>query len=75
MYAPGDPNATWNGTHAYEYRLVAASKIGRPLARTEIVHHIDGDVTNNTPDNLEVMSQSEHINRHRLELNQRKRGA
>src|SRR3990167_665725 len=43
VYAPGDPHATWNGvTHAYEYRLVAAATLGRPLAANEIVHHIDG---------------------------------
>jgi hypothetical protein len=65
VYAPGDPHATWGGgTHAYEYRLVAAQKIGRPLLPTEIVHHVDGDPTNNHPDNLEVMTQSEHCRIH-----------
>ena len=37
-----------------EHRLVTARKFGRPLRDTETVHHIDGDKTNNHPDNLEI---------------------
>lgn len=67
VYAPGDPHATlMGGTHAYEYRLIASEKIGRPLAKNEIVHHINGDHTDNRPENLEVMTQSEHIREHGL---------
>lgn len=65
VYAPDHPNATFTGgTHAYEYRLVAAEKLGRPLLRSEIVHHINGDVTDNRPENLQVMTQSEHAKLH-----------
>jgi hypothetical protein len=42
--------------------------IGRLLLSTEIVHHKDGDKTNDTIENLEIMSQSSHINIHRAEL-------
>lgn len=72
VYAPGDPNATlMGGTHAYEYRLIAARMLGRPLLPTEIVHHIDGDVANNAPENLEVMTQAAHIKRHGLPYRKR----
>jgi len=37
-----------------EHRLVMAQKLGRVLNKKETVHHIDGDKTNNDPDNLEV---------------------
>lgn len=46
------------------HRIVAEEKIGRKLKPGEIVHHIDGDKKNNSPENLEVMTQSEHIKLH-----------
>lgn len=46
------------------HRVVAEQKIGRKLTRYEVVHHIDGDKLNNDPDNLEVMTLSEHSRRH-----------
>jgi hypothetical protein len=47
-----------------EHRLIAEKSIGRTLDRTEVVHHKDGDRLNNHADNLEVMSQSEHMRLH-----------
>ncbi len=42
-------------------RQLAASYLGRPLEPGEIVHHRDGDSTNNTRDNLLVLpSQRYH---------------
>lgn len=50
------------------HRVVAEKKIGRKLIKGEVVHHIDGDIQNNHPDNLEVLSsQSEHIKLHLAE--------
>lgn len=67
VYAPGDPHATMlGGKYAYEYRLIAAQKIGRPLRDDEIVHHVNGDHTDNRPDNLEVMTRAEHMVAHDL---------
>ena len=42
------------------YRSMAAKRLGRPLKAKEWVHHIDGDRTNNTSDNLQVMTEAEH---------------
>lgn len=48
----------------HEHRRVAEQILGRPLATNEIVHHKDGNKHNNSPDNLEVMTQSEHMKEH-----------
>ena len=43
------------------YRQIAEQKIGRKLQPGEVVHHIDGDRTNNDPENLMVLpSRSAH---------------
>lgn len=50
----------WGGT--YVHRIVAEAMLDRPLLPGEVVHHIDGDKTNNHPDNLQVFaSHSEHM--------------
>lgn len=51
-----------NGRHTH--RTVAEQKLGRPLQKGEIVHHIDGDKRNNDPSNLMVMTQSDHAKLH-----------
>lgn len=51
--------------YVYRYQIVAELKLGRPLLRGEVVHHLDGDEANDHPDNLEVLpSQAEHARRH-----------
>lgn len=53
--------ARTNG-YVLESRLVMAQTIGRPLLSSEVVHHIDRDPSNNSPDNLMLFAnQSEHI--------------
>ena len=49
---------------ALEHREVMESALGRPLAPSEIVHHKDGNKLNNAPDNLELMSVSDHTSHH-----------
>jgi hypothetical protein len=40
-------------------------KLGRRLKLREVVHHIDGDKTNNRPENLAVFSNhGEHLKGH-----------
>lgn len=59
------PRADANG-YAYEHILVAEEMLGRRLAIDEVVHHRDGNKRNNTPDNLAVVTRTEHAAIHRL---------
>ncbi|MGZ8317494.1 MAG: HNH endonuclease [Telluria sp.] len=44
-----------------EHRLLVAQAIGRPLTRTEVVHHIDHNATNNAIQNLMLFAtNAEH---------------
>lgn len=53
VYRPGHHEANRHG-QVREHRVVMEQKLGRPLQRGEVVHHIDGNRANNHPDNLEV---------------------
>lgn len=46
------------------HRYIMEQVLGRTLSRDEVVHHIDGDRTNNDLSNLVVMSRSEHSKLH-----------
>ena len=63
VYAPDHPQAIKTG-YVMEHRLVAEQSIGRLLKPNEVVHHKDGDGQNNKPENLEVLTRSEHVQRH-----------
>lgn len=51
-----------NGKRVVEHRVVAEQMVGRPLLPNEIVHHIDGNRTNNDPSNLQIMTKRDHDN-------------
>jgi len=44
----------------YVHRIVASQKLGRWICSWEHVHHVDGVRSNNDPNNLVVLSASEH---------------
>lgn len=50
--------------YVLQHIIVAEEKIRRRLEPGEVVHHIDGDKTNNHPGNLMVMTRSEHARLH-----------
>jgi hypothetical protein len=61
IHKPDHPYATKHG-YVAEHRLVVESRIGRLLTPGEVVHHIDGNKSNNHPDNLQLFeSNGEHL--------------
>ena len=62
-YVPWHPYASKDGL-VMEHRLVMEGLIGRYLTPDEVVHHKDGNKANNSPDNLQLMTQKEHTIMH-----------
>lgn len=46
--------------HAYRYRRVMEAHLGRPLRSDEVVHHINGDPTDDRIENLQIMTPEAH---------------
>lgn len=63
IYEPNHPQSmksdNWNG-YIYEHVFVMENELGRPLQSDEVVHHLDGNKTNNRTSNLIVLLRSQH---------------
>lgn len=60
VWEPEHPKSgIYNGWYA-EHRLVMERELGRILERDEQVHHLNNNPSDNRPENLAVVSASEH---------------
>lgn len=64
---PCHPGADGKG-YVKEHRLVTEVYLGRFLRRNEHVHHKDGNGLNNSLENLELVTQQDHSQRHKYWL-------
>ena len=48
----------------FEHRLMMEKIIGRKLTTDEVVHHIDENRLNNSPENLQILTRAEHLRLH-----------
>ena len=64
------PNHLKAGENGYvlEHILIAEEKIGRTLRDDEVVYHINGVKDDNRPENLQVMTNSEHVKYHQKKI-------
>jgi hypothetical protein len=60
---PSHPNASKDG-YVREHVYMMSQHLGRPIAKNEIVHHINEDRLDNRLENLQVMTRSEHHSLH-----------
>lgn len=65
VYCPDHPNAGIRKT-VYEHQLVMENHIGRYIKKGEVVHHIDGNKSNNDISNLLLLTNSDHVKLHAI---------
>jgi hypothetical protein len=62
-YSPTHPNRTNNG-YVASHRLIAERSEGRYLTEDEVAHHKNENKLDNRPENIEVMTKSQHSKHH-----------
>lgn len=52
------------GKYKYTHRIAYENFLGRSLMRNEVIHHKNGDKTDNRLENLELLTLSQHTKIH-----------
>lgn len=68
------PQKATGARYKLQHRVVMERKLGRPLLRSEVVHHINHNKSDNRIKNLKVISQSKHATEHYKERKKDKKG-
>ena len=63
-YNPSSPDARKNGFSPV-HRDAARKKYKRDIKPNEVVHHRDGNKKNNSWNNLQIMTRSQHYKHHK----------
>ena len=62
-------------SHLLVHRWVKGKELGRRLEKGEIVHHINGNIRDNSPENLELLTGKEHYKKHVVPILEARREA
>lgn len=66
-YVPEHPNSNYNG-YVLLHRAIVENYLGRVLDTNEVVHHKNGNKKDNRTENLQVMTNEEHVKLHNSEI-------